>query len=176
MRPTEEATADSLSAQSFTIIKTLDTGILLLTVFKQQLEIEYPSETGLCAIAPSPTDTPSPIFFWVQGPAVHRLIETDNPSSKCPSKLTDKVRRIVHSKLKPFPFQIKTYYLFDANYQTDNTSHTNNPSLVWKRPFLLLWWMSPPPLLPWVRRSHVGVKFAFLYKDYFEIGYWHFYA
>ena len=144
MRPTEEATTDSLSAQSFTIIKTLDTGILLLTVFKQQLEIEYPSETGLCTIAPSPTDTPSPIFFWVQGPAVHRLSETDHPSSKCPSKLTDKVRRIVHSKLKPFPFQIKTYYLFDANYQTDNTSHTNNPSLVWKRPFPLLWWMSPP--------------------------------
>ena len=28
----------------------------------------------------------------------------------------DKVRRIVHPKLKPFHFQIKTYYLSDANY------------------------------------------------------------
>ena len=42
----------------------------------------------------------------------------------------DKVRRIVHSKLKLFHFQIKTYYLSDANHETDNPSHTNNPSLV----------------------------------------------
>ena len=71
-------------------------------------------------------------FFWVGGggaAAVHRPSETDNPSSNCPSKLTDKQtpdnnRRIVpdHSKLKPFHFQIKTYYLSDANYQTDNPS------------------------------------------------------
>ena len=39
------------------------------------------------------------------------LSDTYNPSSNCPSKLTDKVRWIVHSKLKPFHFQIKTYYL-----------------------------------------------------------------
>ena len=41
---------------------------------------------------------------------MHRLSETDNPSLNSPSKLTDKVGRIVHSKLKPFPFEIKTYY------------------------------------------------------------------
>ena len=117
------------------LLKTLDTGILLLAVFKLELEMDYP--TSLCTVAPSPTDTPSPIFFWGEGAAVHRLSERDNPSSNCPSELTDKVRRIVHSKLKPFPFQIKTYYPSDANYQTDNPSHTNNPSLVWKRPFLL---------------------------------------
>ena len=109
---------------------TADTGIWLLAVFKLELEMDYPSETGLCTVAPSPTDA-SPIFFLREGAAVHRLSETDNPSSNCPSKLTDKVRRIVHSKLKPFPFQIKTYYLSGANY------HTNNPSLVWKRPFIL---------------------------------------
>ena len=54
--------------------------------------------------------------------------ETDNPSSesvKCPM---DGVRRIVHPKLRPFHFQIKTCYLSDANYPTDN------PSLVWIRP------------------------------------------
>ena len=50
--------------------------------------------------------------------AVHRLSGTDNPASNCPSKLADKVGRIVHSKLKTFHFQIKTYYLSDANYQT----------------------------------------------------------
>ena len=59
------------------------------------------------------------------------------PCPNCQSKWMDNVRRIVHSKLKLFHFQIKTYYLPDANNQTDNPSHTNNPSLVWKRPFLL---------------------------------------
>ena len=75
--------------------------------------------TGLCTVAPCPRDTPSPIFFWGEGAAVHRLSEMDNRSSNCPSKLMDKVRRIVHSKLKLFHFQIKTYYLSDANHQTD---------------------------------------------------------
>ena len=111
-------------------LKTLDTGIFLLAVFKLELEMDYPSETGLCTVAPSPTDTPSLIFFRGEGAAVHRLSEMDNPSSNCPSKLMDKVRRIVHSKLKLFHFQIKTYYLSDANHQTDNPSNTNNPSLV----------------------------------------------
>ena len=32
----------------------------------------------------------------------------------------DKVRRNVHPKSRPFNFQIKTYYLSDANYPTDN--------------------------------------------------------
>ena len=44
-------------------LKTLDTGILLLTVFTLELETDYPSETSLCTVAPFPTDTPSPIFF-----------------------------------------------------------------------------------------------------------------
>ena len=48
--------------------------------------------------------------------------ETDNPSSKSvkiDGKQMDKVRRIVHPKLRPFHFQIKTYYLSaDANYPT----------------------------------------------------------
>ena len=46
-------------------------------------------------------------------------------------------RRIVHSKWKLFHFQIKTKNLSGPNYQTDNPSYTNNPSLMWKRPFLL---------------------------------------
>ena len=52
------------------------------------------------------------------------------PSGNCPSKLTGKVRRIVHSKLKLFQFQIKKYYLSDTNHQTGNPSHTSNTSLV----------------------------------------------
>ena len=51
--------------------------------------------------------------------------ETDNPSSKSvklTEKHTDKVRRIVHAKLRPVHFQITTYYLSDANYPTDNSS------------------------------------------------------
>ena len=42
----------------------------------------------------------------------------------------DKVTGIVHLKLKPFHFQIKRYYLYDANYPMDNPSQTYNPSLV----------------------------------------------
>ena len=38
------------------------------------------------------------------GGSVYRLSEMNNPSSNCPLKSTDKVRRIVHSKLKPHPF------------------------------------------------------------------------
>ena len=79
---------------------------------------------------PLPHKHPFSDFFSGEAAAVHRLSENDNPSSNCPSKLTDKVRWIVHSKLKPFHFQIKTYYLSDANYQTDNPSHTNDLSLV----------------------------------------------
>ena len=37
-------------------------------------------------------------------------IHLQNPS-KLTEKLIDKVRRIVHPKLRPFHFQIKTYYL-----------------------------------------------------------------
>ena len=57
MRLTDKATADSRSVQSFAIIKTLDTGILLLAVFTLELETDYPSETSLCTVAPFPTDT-----------------------------------------------------------------------------------------------------------------------
>ena len=80
-------------------------------------------------LAPPPHRQPFSDFFSGEWAALHRLSETDNPSPNC--------RRIVHSKLKLFHFEIKTYYLPDANNQTDNPSHTNDPSLVWKRPFLL---------------------------------------
>ena len=79
-----------------------------------------------CAL---PTDTPSPIFFWGEGGLYTGYLERIILSSK--------VRWIVHSKLKLFHCQIKTYHLSDANHQTDNPSHTNNPSLV-SRPSLEL--------------------------------------
>ena len=94
-----------------------------------ELEMDYPSKTGLCTVPSPPHRQPFSDFFTGEWAALHRLSETDNPSPNC--------RRIVHSKLKLFHFEIKTYYLPDANNQTDNPSHTNNPSLVWKRPFLL---------------------------------------
>ena len=50
---------------------------------------------------------------------------------------SSKVRRIVHSKLKLFDFQIKTYYLSDGNHQTDIPSHNNNPCLFTKIIFKL---------------------------------------
>ena len=60
-------------------------------------------------------------------------LETDNSSSKSvkfdrKNRCMDKVRWIVYPNLRPFHFQIKKYYLSDANYQTDNLS------LVWIRP------------------------------------------
>ena len=128
MRPTDKATGDSRSVQSFAIIKNAGHGLLLLAVFTLELEIDYPSETSLCTVPPSPSrqTAPCPIFSERRGR--ERII----PSSNCPSKLTDKVRRIVHSNLKIFHFQIKTYYLSDVNHQTAavNPSHTNDPSLV----------------------------------------------
>ena len=92
--------------------------------------MDHPSETNLYVDAPSPTDTPFSDFSSLEEAAVHRLSETDNPYPNCPSKLTNKVRWIVHSKLRPFRFETKTYGLSDANYQTDNPSHANHPSLV----------------------------------------------
>ena len=48
-------------------LKTLETGILLLAVFKLELEMDHPSETGLCTVTPFPTDTPSPNFSEGRG-------------------------------------------------------------------------------------------------------------
>ena len=45
-------------------------------------------------------------------------------------KRIDKVRQIVHPKLRLFLFQMKTYYQSDANHPTDNLSQTDNPSLL----------------------------------------------
>ena len=133
MRPTDKATADSRSVQYFAIIENAGHGnCFTLAVFTLQLEMDYPSETSLCTVTFSPTDTPSPFLLLRRGAAVHRLSEMDNPSS---IKLSVKIGResqadCSDSKLKPFHFQIKTYYLSDTNYQTDNPSHPNNPPLV----------------------------------------------
>ena len=63
MRPTDKATADSGSVQSFAVIKNTGHGNLLMAVFTLELETDYASETSLCTVAPFPTDTPSSIFF-----------------------------------------------------------------------------------------------------------------
>ena len=64
MRPTDKATADSRSVQSFAIIKTQDIRILLLAVFTPELEMDYSSETSLCRVAPSLKDSD---FFLTGG-------------------------------------------------------------------------------------------------------------
>ena len=131
MRPTDKAKRLTVVPYSPSLpLKTLDTGVLLFAVFTLELEKDYPSETSLCTVAPFPTDSPSPIFSEGKGRLYTGYLERIIPSSNCPSKLKDKVRRIVYAKLKLFHFQIKTYYLSDSNHQTDNQSHTNNPSLV----------------------------------------------
>ena len=110
MRPTDKATAESRSVQSFAIIKNTGHENFVFGRFHTRARNGL---TGLCTVAPCPTDTPSPIFHEGRG----RLYTCSlkwiilNPASNSPSKLMDKVRRIVHSKLKLFHFQIKAYYL-----------------------------------------------------------------
>ena len=126
--------------------------------FDGQFEDGLSVSDSLCTAAPSPSEKIGEgmsVGEGEGGTTVPRLSETDNPSSNCPSKLAGKVRRMVHSKLKPFHFQIKTYYLSDANYQTDNPSVMKNPSLVCK-------WMSRPAL-SW---SFACLLLLF-HKDYF---------
>ena len=55
---------DSRSVQSFAIVPDR---ILLLGVFTLELEMDYPSETSLCTVGPSPTNNPSPIFSESRG-------------------------------------------------------------------------------------------------------------
>ena len=62
MRPMDKATADSRTVQSLAIIKNTGHGNCVLAVFTLELEMDYPSETSLCTVAPFPTDTSSPIF------------------------------------------------------------------------------------------------------------------
>ena len=67
MRPTDKATVDSRSVQSFVIIKNTGHGnCFTLAVFKLELEMDYPSETSLCTVTRSPTYTPSP-FLLLRG-------------------------------------------------------------------------------------------------------------
>ena len=120
MRPTDKATQTVVPYSPSLSLKTLDTGILLLAVFTLDLEMDHPFETSLCAVATSPQ---TPILrFFSEGRGrlytgyLERII------------LSSKVRRIVHSKLKLFHCQITTHHLSDANHQTDNPSHMNNPS------------------------------------------------
>ena len=134
MRLMYKATADSSSVQSFAVIKNTGDGNFVIGRFQTRARNGLSVWDKPVYSLGLPYRRPSSVFFWGEGAAVHRLSEMDNPSSNCHSRLINNVKRIVHSKLKPFHFQIKTYYLSDANYQTDNPSHTNNRSLVWKRP------------------------------------------
>ena len=112
MRPTDKATGDSRSVQSFVIIKNTGDGNFVNDCFHTRARNGLSARLRLALNRrPLPHRHPFSDFFLGEGAAVHRLSETDNPYPNCPSKLTDKVRWIVHSKLKPFHFQIKTYNL-----------------------------------------------------------------
>ena len=97
--------------------------------------VRITSVSGSCGIRGAPfLPHPHHLPFWSMAGFT---LETDHPSRwiiqlQNPSKLTEKqmgkVRRIVHPKLRPFHFKIKTYYLSDANYPTDNPFQTDNPS------------------------------------------------
>ena len=59
----DKATADSLSVQSFAIIKNTGHGNFVIGRFPLELEMDHPSETSLCTVAPSP-QTPLLRFFF----------------------------------------------------------------------------------------------------------------
>ena len=98
MRPTDKATADSRSVQSLAIIKSTGHGnCFTLAVFTLELKIDYPSETSLCTVTPSSTDTPSPFLLLRGGGRLYTgyLKWIIHLQLNCPSKLTEKARRIV---------------------------------------------------------------------------------
>ena len=79
-----EAYGQGNGRQSFRTVlryhsKTLDTGILLWAVFTLELEMDYPSETSLCTVAPSPQTPLLRFFLKGGGGAVHRLSGKDIP-------------------------------------------------------------------------------------------------
>ena len=94
----------SRSVQSFAIIKNAGHGNFVIGCF----------HTRAVCRRPLPHRHPFSDFFLLEEAAVPRLSETDNSYPNCPSKLTNKVRWIVHSKLKPFRFETKTYCLSDT--------------------------------------------------------------
>ena len=113
MRLTDKATVDNRSVQSFAIIKNTAHGNFVIGRFDTKARNgSSRSETSLAGYSRVlPTDTPSTIFSEGRGRLYTGYLERIIPSSK--------VRRIVHSKLKLFHFQIKKYYLSDANHQTE---------------------------------------------------------
>ena len=131
MKPTDKSRQTVVLYSPFCIIKNTGHGNFVVGRFHTRARKWIIRLRLACVQSPPPPQTPLlTIFSEGRGRLYTGYLERIIPSSNCPSKLTDKVRRIVHSKLKLFHFQIKTYYLSDANHQTDNPSHTNNPSLV----------------------------------------------
>ena len=164
MRPTDKATADSRSVQSFAIIKNTGLGNFVIGRFHTRARNGLSVWDWPVYSRSLPHRQPFSDFFWREGATVHRLFERDNSSSNCPSKLTDKVRWIIRPKLKPFHFQIKTYYLSVGNYETDSPSHKILICLYFENGLFCYKWMSRPR--PWVECWRVC--FCFLTKIIFK--------
>ena len=191
MRPTDKATADSRSLQSFAIIKNTGNGNFVLGRFHTRARNGLFAGLRLaCVQSNPPRQTPLVRFFLRGGDGCTEArhiglckadrttwkltLQDNNTTPKEPKTervvavavavavaavwmsilYTGYLKRMIHlqtvrqnwqiksgglsiqNKNHMFNFQIKTCYPSDANYQTDNPSHTNSPSLVWKRPFM----------------------------------------
>ena len=133
MRPTDKSRQTVVLCSPFCIIKNTGHGNFVVGRFytrarKWIIRLRLP-----CVQSPAPPlpyNTPFQFCSEGRGQLYTGYLEWIIHLQTVRQNWQDKVRRIVHSKLQPFHFQIKTYYLSDTNYQTDNPSHANDPSLV----------------------------------------------
>ena len=94
----DEATADSLSVQSFAIIKNTGHGNFVIGRFQTRARNGLSVSDGLCTVTPSLTDTSSPIF------------------SKGRNRLyTGYLKRIIHLQTVRQNWRIKSGGLFIQN-------------------------------------------------------------
>ena len=129
MRATEKATADSRSVQSFAIVTNTRHEIAFCCWPFSQNSHKWIIRVRLACVQ-SPLPHSHQFAAFLRGRLYTGYRKRIIHLQTVPQNWRI-IRRIVpdHSKLKPSHFQIKTYYLSDSNYQTDNQSHTNNPSL-----------------------------------------------
>ena len=115
----------------FCIIKSTGRGNNVVGHFHTRARKWIIRQTLACVQSPPrpPPQTPLSVFFFCsegRGRLYTGYLERIIHLQTVRQNWRIKSDRLFRSKLKPFHFQIKTYYLSGANYQTDNPSHMND--------------------------------------------------